>query len=368
MGGYARQPAARHWMETRMTSPLKIGLMGYGYAGRTFHAPVIAHCGHAEVAAIATSQPDQAHADHPQAEIVANLEALVALEAVECIAVATPNDTHFELAARALEAGKHVVVDKPVTLKAEDARTLARLAKQHGVLFAPFHNRRWDGDFMTARELIASGQLGRITHFESHFDRFRPAVRPRWREQAARGGGLLFDLGPHLIDQALALFGTPDSVNATLKIHRDNGTAPDYMHVQLGYADKEVVLHASALAALEPPRFAIHGTQGSYVKRGLDTQEDQLKAGLRPGDVNFGAGNAPGVVRVQQGETEVEHSQPTCDGNYADFYGTLATSIRSGTPFPVTPQDAIDVMTMIELANQSAELGRRLPFIRVGFE
>ncbi|TKC89184.1 oxidoreductase [Trinickia terrae] len=351
-----------------MTSPLKIGLMGYGYAGKTFHAPVIAHCGHAEVAAIATSQPEQARADYPNAEIVADLDALVALETVECVVVATPNDTHFELAARAIEAGKHVVVDKPVTLSADDARTLALLAKKYGVLFAPFHNRRWDGDFMTVRELVASGELGRITHFESHFDRFRPLVRPRWREEASRGGGLLFDLGPHLIDQSLALFGAPETVNATVKIHRDEGVAPDYVHLQLGYADKEVVLHATALAALEPPRFAIHGTRGSYVKSGLDTQEDQLKAGLRPGHVDFGAGNPPGLLRMLEGEQEVERSLPTRDGNYADFYGTLAAAIHDGAPFPVTPQDAIDVMTIIDLANQSAEEGKRLPFERVGFE
>ncbi|QCP47731.1 oxidoreductase [Trinickia violacea] len=351
-----------------MTSPLKIGLMGYGYAGKTFHAPVIAHCGHAEVAAIATSQPDQARADYPAAEIVADLDALVALDAIECVVIATPNDTHFELAARAIEAGKHVVVDKPVTLTAEDARTLALLAMKYDVVFAPFHNRRWDGDFMTVRALLESGQLGRVTHFESHFDRFRPLVKPRWREEASRGGGLLFDLGPHLIDQALALFGAPGTVSATVRTLRDQGTAPDYVHLQLGYPDKEVVLHATALAALEPPRFAIHGTLGSYVKRGLDTQEDQLKAGLRPGDVDFGAGNPPALVRLLQGEAEVEHSQPTQDGNYAGFYGSLAASIRDGAPFPVTPQHAIDVMTIIELANQSAEEGRRLPFARVGIE
>ncbi len=351
-----------------MSSTLNIGLMGYGYAGATFHAPVIAHCGRARLAAIATSRPEGARADYPDAEVVADLDALVALDAVDCVVIATPNDTHFELAAQALEAGKHVVVDKPVTLTADDARTLALLAKKHGVLFAPFHNRRWDGDFLTVRALLANGTLGRVTHFESHFDRFRPLVRQRWREEASRGGGLLFDLGPHLIDQALALFGAPDTVLATVKTHRDEGSAPDYVHVQLGYADKEIVLHASALAALEPPRFTIHGTRGSYLKRGLDTQEDQLKAGLRPGDAGFGGGNPPGLLRVLEGEQEVERELPTRDGAYAEFYGALAAAIQDDTPFPITPQDAIDVMTIIELANRSAEEGRRLPFERFGFE
>lgn len=357
-----------------MARTLKIGLMGYGFAGATFHAPVIEHCGapadapnapYARVAAIATSQPEHARADYPAAEIMADLDGLIASGNVDCIVIATPNDTHYALAAKVLAAGKHVVVDKPVTLTAAEARTLARLAREHGVLFAPFHNRRWDGDFLTVRELIEGGTLGRIVHFESHFDRFRPQVRQRWREEASRGGGLLFDLGPHLIDQALALFGAPESVFATVKQHRDQTSASDYVHLLLGYADKEVVLHASALAAIEPPRFAVHGTRGSYVKAGLDTQEDQLKAGLRPGQDGFGGGNAAGTLRALEGESEVERVVPTRDGAYVEFYRALAEAIAHGAPFPVSAQDAVDVMTVIELANESAREGRRLPFVRV---
>lgn len=357
-----------------MASTLKIGLMGYGFAGATFHAPVIDHCGapadapdtpYARVTAIATSQPERARADYPQARIVADLDALIASNAVDCVVIATPNDMHYALAAKVLAAGKHVVVDKPVTLTAAEARTLAQLAREHHVLFAPFHNRRWDGDFMTVRALIESGVLGRIVHFESHFDRFRPQVRQRWREEASRGGGLLFDLGPHLIDQALALFGAPESVYATVKLHRDQASAPDYVHLLLGYPDKEIVLHASALSAIEPPRYAVHGTRGSYVKFGLDTQEDQLKAGLRPGQSGFGGGNAAGTLRALEGEREVESVVPTRDGAYVEFYRGVAQAIAQGTAFPVTPQDAVDVMSIIELANESAHEGKRLPFVRL---
>ncbi|WP_323119356.1 oxidoreductase [Burkholderia alba] len=347
-----------------MSSLLKIGLMGFGFAGATFHAPVIAQCGRAQVAAIATGQPERARAAYPDAAVVPDLEALLALPDVECIVIATPNDTHFELAQRVLDAGRHVVVDKPVTLSADDARTLARLAAERGRVFAPFHNRRWDGDFLTVRALVDSGELGRITYFESHFDRFRPHVRNRWREDAQRGGGLLFDLGPHLIDQALALFGAPDTVNATVKTRRDDGGAPDFVHLQLGYPDKDVVLHASALAAIEPARFTVLGTGGGYQKHGLDTQEDQLKAGLTPGDVEFGGGNPPGVLRGLDGEIETERPVPTLDGQYAEFYRALAASIHDGAPFPVAAQDAVDVMTIIELAEQSEREGRRVPFVR----
>jgi scyllo-inositol 2-dehydrogenase (NADP+) len=262
-----------------------------------------------------------------------------------------------------LSADKHVVVDKPVTLSAADARTLADLARQKGLLFAPFHNRRWDGDFMTVRGLIESGRLGRIAHYESHFDRFRPKVPQRWREEAARGGGLLFDLGPHLIDQALALFGAPLNVWAAVKQHRDHAHAPDYVHLVLGYADKEVVLHASALAALEPPRFSVHGTRGSYLKTGLDTQEEQLRAGSRPGDAGF-AKNPPGLLREVDGDLDLRQEFATRDGAYVDFYRALAAAVLDGKPFPVTPQDAVDVMTVIELAMTSEAEGRRVPFAR----
>ncbi|OLL29342.1 oxidoreductase [Burkholderia sp. SRS-W-2-2016] len=348
-----------------MSASLKIGLMGYGFAGATFHAPVIENCGRASVAAIATSQTEHAHADYPHAKIVADFDALLALDDIDCIVLATPNDTHFDLARRTLEAGKHVVVDKPVTLNAADAHTLANIALARGKLFVPFHNRRWDGDFLTVRDLLARIELGRVTHYESHFDRFRPGVRQRWREDVTRGGGLLFDLGPHLIDQALALFGPPQTVSATVRAHRDDASAPDYVHIQLGYPDFEVVLHASALTAMPGPRFAIHGTRGSYLKYGLDTQEDQLKAGLRPGDEGFGGGNTAGRLRVLEGEQEVERELPTRDGDYAGFYIALADAIQNGVAFPVSAQDAVDVMTIIDLAARSSEQGARLPFERI---
>jgi scyllo-inositol 2-dehydrogenase (NADP+) len=348
-----------------MSTTLKIGLMGYGMAGATFHAPVIEHCGRAKVAAIATGQPERAQSDYPQAAILPDFDTLIAHEGLDCIVIATPNDTHFDLAKRALEAGRNVVVDKPVTLSAADARALADLAAARGLLFAPFHNRRWDGDFLTVRGLVESGRLGRVTHFESHFDRFRPKVPQRWREEASRGGGLLFDLGPHLIDQALALFGPPKTVYATVREHRDHAHAPDYVHLLLGYADKEIVLHATALAALEPPRFTIHGTRGSYVKTGLDVQEDQLKAGLRPGDANFGR-NPPGLLREVDGDHDLRQEFATRDGAYADYYRSLAASILDGKPFPVPARDAVNVMAIIELAIRSNEEGQRLVFTPAG--
>jgi len=342
-----------------MTAPLQIGLIGYGFSGQIFHAPVIAHSGAARLAAIATSQRERAGADHPGAAIVPDLDALLSLDAVECVVIATPNDTHYDLARRTLEHGKHVLVDKPVTLTAEEARTLAAIAKQRGLVFAPFHNRRWDGDFLTVRELIASGELGRITRYESHFDRFGLGTR----QAAARSGGLLYGLGPHLIDQTLALFGAPESVTAFVQTRREHAGAPDYAHLVLRYPTHDAVLHASALATYAP-RCAIHGTRGSYLQHGFDAQEAQLKAGLYPGQPGFGAGNEAGRLQVWRDDgPPAEREVPNAAGNYADLYRALAAAIREGKPFPVSPRDIIDVMTLIELAMQSATEGRTLPFV-----
>jgi len=344
------------------TSPLlQVGLVGYGFAGVTFHAPLIGHSGRTAVAAIVSSQAERATGDWPAARIYADLDAMLADPGIECVVIATPNDTHFEFASRALEAGKHVVVDKPITLNAADARALAGIASQRKLLLAPFHNRRWDGDFRTVQALVASGRLGRITHFESHFDRFRPEVRQRWRENADSGGGLLYDLGPHLVDQALALFGVPETISATVGAYRDGAKADDYVHLQLGYADKQVVLHASALSALEAPRFTVHGTRGSYLKAGLDVQEDQLKAGLRPGQQGWGK-NLPGIIRQVDGELDVRGELATLDGAYQEFYRMVAASIQDGLPPPVAASDAVTVLEILDLARQSAVDGRRLRF------
>jgi len=341
-----------------MKAQLKVGLIGYGYAGATFHAPLIEYSGSTALAVIATTQTGKAKVDYPTALVVSNIDQLLAIDELDCIVIATPNDTHFDLAYKVLNSGRHVVVDKPVTLTADEAKTLTDFAAQKNVAFVPFHNRRWDGDFLTLQALIGSGKLGRITHFESHFDRFRPDVPQRWREESARGGGLLFDLGPHLIDQALVLFGMPETISATLKHHRDRAAAPDYIHLQLGYPDKEIILHASALSAIVPARFIVHGTQGSYLKTGLDVQEDQLKSGLRPGDATFGV-NPAGLWSELVDHRLSNTALSTQDGAYVEFYRMLASSILDGARFPVAAQDGVNVMMLIELAMQSASDGQR---------
>ncbi len=199
-----------------MPNTLRVGLVGYGYAGKTFHAPLLGTAPGITLAAIASSKPDVVLADWPEVTVYPTPEALIAAAEIDLVVIATPNDTHAPLASAALAAGKHVVVDKPFTLTVAEAEALQAQAAQVGRVLSVFHNRRWDADFLGLQQLLASGRLGRVTEFTSRFDRYRPEVRQRWREAATIGAGIWYDLGPHLIDQALTLFGLPDAISADL--------------------------------------------------------------------------------------------------------------------------------------------------------
>jgi predicted dehydrogenase len=251
---------------TPVTTPaLRVGLIGYGYAGKTFHAPLIAAVPGLQLAAVASRDAAKVHADWPGTEVLADPQALLQRANLDLVVIATPNDSHYPLARAALAAGRHVVVDKPFTLTLAEARELQALAAQRGRLLSVFHNRRWDGDFLTLRALLAAGTLGRVVHLESRFDRFRPQVRQRWRESAQAGAGLWCDLGPHLLDQALQVFGPPRGIVLDQAALRDGAQADDWFLAQLRYDGLRVTLHASALAAAPGPRFTVHGTHGSWV-------------------------------------------------------------------------------------------------------
>ena len=262
-----------------MTSAPKVGIVGYGYAGKTFHAPLIAGVPGLQWVAVSSSDAARVHADWLGLDVHDTPEALIARPDIDLIVIviATPNATHFAIAQAALQAGEHVVVDKPFTLTLLEAQRLDALATAKERVLSVFHNRRWDGDLITVQRLIASGELGRVTHFESHFDRFRPLVHARWRESAAPVAGLWFDLGPHPLDQALQLFGWPQALCLDAASLSD-----DWCMVTLHCDRLRVTLHASMLRAACDLRYAVHGTRGSYVKLGLDQQEDALKAGRRP--------------------------------------------------------------------------------------
>jgi len=351
-----------------MTLPLlRVGLVGYGFAGRTFHAPVLSTVAGLQLAAVASSQPAQVQADWPGVPVDPDAQALLRRGDIDLVVIAAPNAQHHPLAHDALLAGKHVVVDKPFTLDAAEARELAALAAEHQRVLSVYQNRRYDADFLTLRDLLASGQLGRPVYFESHFDRFRPEVRDRWREQAVPGAGLWGDLGSHLLDQALQLFGKPDTLQVDLAALRDGAAVEDYFHALLRYetgphAPLRVVLHATTLAAHAAPRYLVHGTRGSYVKHGVDPQEDALRAGLRPGGADWGVDPVPGDLRVLAvGDWMKDSSVPSRPGNYGDYYAAVRDAIHGVGPNPVPPAQAVELMALLDLGRRSAAEGRALP-------
>lgn len=340
---------------------LNVGLIGFGLAGRAFHAPLIAATPALRLAAVVTSRAQEVAALYPEARAVASVDALLADPAIDLVVVATPNDTHSPLARAALEAGKHVVVDKPFALSVEDARELAALAVTHARILTIFHNRRWDTDFRTVEQLLRDGTLGEVQLAELRWDRFRPAIKQGWRETPHAGAGLLADLGPHLIDQAIRLFGVPEAVSADIVIQREAAQVDDYFELTLHYGSRRVILGAASLVAAPRPRFALHGTLGSFVKYGIDPQEPVLRAGGSPSDPGYGVEPESAWGTLVDGEAG-ERRLPSAAGIWPRFYEQAATAIIEGSAPPVEPEDAIAGLELLELARQSARDGRRLPF------
>ena len=346
-----------------MSSPtaegIGVGLIGYGLAGRVFHAPLIrATPGLALrtiVAKMADAPAEYLRAEYPDVGVVPDVARMLADPAIALVVIATPNNTHAALAKQALRAGKAVVVEKPFALSLAEAREVLALAEAFGQPLTVFHNRRWDSDFLSIRAALEAGVIGRVVHFESHFDRFRPNVRQRWREDGEAGSGVWFDLGPHLVDQALLLFGPPLAVSADLAALRDGARANDWAHVVLRYADKRVVLHASLCVAGHVPRFIVHGTAGSLVKSGADQQETQLVAGLRPGDPEWGADPDPLRLRDATGH---ERAIPAPTGAQQQFYASLAAALAGLGPPPTLPHEVLAVQQVLEAAIIASREGR----------
>jgi predicted dehydrogenase/predicted N-acetyltransferase YhbS len=338
---------------------IRVALIGYGYAGRTFHAPLLRATPGLELAVVCSSRPERVRTDLPDVAIVPSPEQVCVASSVELVVIATPNDTHAPIAAMALRAGKHVVVDKPFTVTLDEARQLTTLARSSGCVLSVFHSRRWDGDFLAIRDLLASGVLGAISHFESHFDRFRPVVRDRWRERSGPGSGLWYDLGPHLVDQTLQLFGLPERVIASFAAQRTAAQSDDWAHVVLEYPRLRAVLHASVLVAAPTPRFIVHGQTASWIKVGVDAQERQLVAALTPGDAR-----SPGPrehAELIEGANGAKRETPIPRGDYRQFYLRLVDAIRGDGANPVAPEQALRVVAVVETALRAAAEGRALP-------
>lgn len=352
-------------------APVSVGLVGYGFSGSTFHAPVMAAVDGLRLAAVVSGRPERVAAHWPGVRVCRYLHEMLEDASLDLVVLTSPNTEHYPQAKAALQAGKHVVVEKPFTVTSREAEDLIDCARTHGLILSVYHNRRWDNDFLTVRRIVSSGLLGRLHGYEARFDRFRPQVRDRWREHDVPGSGILYDLGPHLIDQALVLFGPPQTVTADLAIQRAGGQAVDWFSVVLGYPGLRAVLSAGTLVKAPGPRFVLHGDRGSFVKHGLDPQEDALKRGERPpadddsadaeaANGGWGA-DAPeryGVLTTEVEGLEVESRIATDLGCYQAYYRAVAEAVRDGGPPPVSADDGRQTIRIIELAMESHAMGR----------
>ncbi|QJQ97234.1 MULTISPECIES: oxidoreductase [Halomonadaceae] len=343
-----------------MKTTYNVGLVGYGFASKTFHVPLIAATPGLELVAVSSSDAGKVQAGLPDVAVEARPHALFARDDIDLVVIPTPNETHFPLAKAALAAGKHVVVDKPFTVTLSEARMLKAQADEAERLLSVFQNRRWDSDFLTLKALIDEGSLGRIVSVESRFDRFRPDVRDRWREQAKPGGGIWYDLGPHLLDQARELFGMPRAIMLDMAARREGAVVDDDFVALLDYGERRVTLQASALVAADSPRFIVHGTKGSYVKFGLDPQEARLKAGETPSP-HWGEDPLNGTLTLFEGGGEAAptiREYPTQAGDYLAYYRGIVAALQGKAASPVSVDDALSVMTLLEAGLDSYRQGR----------
>jgi predicted dehydrogenase len=324
-------------------------------AGRVFHGPLIAAVPGIAITKVASGKLDAVRAEVGDVLVVPSAQALFADPEIDLVVIATPTATHASLAIAALQAGKHVVVEKPFATSLVDAREVVAVAAAQNRRLWVFHNRRWDGDYMGVKAAIETGAIGRVVHFEANYDRYRPHVIDRWREDGSPGSGLWFDLAPHLVDQAVQLFGAPQAVSAEMAALRDGGRADDWALVTLRYPDKRVVLHVSLLAIGAAPRFRIHCTNGSLIKQTIDPQEAQIVAGLRPADAEYGLDPDPLVTIASDGRRSESLVPRGCQ---QAFYASIVDALAHDGPGPNTVDEALIVQAVIDAAYRSAREGR----------
>lgn len=347
----------RFTIKPLMSEQIRVGVIGFGLAGRVFHTAVLDAIPGFTLQGIVKPTGDEAKAAYPGVPCYRTLEEIFADTSIRLIVVATPSHTHFEVAERCLREQRHVVIDKPFTLTSQEAATLIEMARERNLLLSAYQNRRWDGDFKTVQQILAGGALGRLVSYTSHFDRFRPEPRRGvWRESGGPGSGTLFDLGTHLIDQATTLFGTPTLIEASIRIEREEGQADDAFDIRLTYQQHHclvVRLSASTLARIPGPRFLLNGTRGSFVKFGLDPQEQQLKDGLRFDAPGFGEDPESDWGTLQLMD-EAPRRIRTERGDYRAYYENVRDTLLGKSLLAVTPIEAWRTTRLVELARKSS--------------
>lgn len=344
---------------TTSSTPIHTALLSYGMSGEVFHGPLLAAHRGFHLSKIVERKTDKSATRYPGAARVRNVDDVFQDPSTELIIVNTPNETHYSFAMRALQAGKHVVVEKPFTVTVREADELLSTAAKNNRVLTVFHNRRWDGGFLTLQDVLNKGSLGKICEFEAHYDRYRNQIEPHtWKEVTSPGTGILYNLGSHLIDQALVLFGKPQEVDARIGVRRAGGAVDDYYDIRLVYHDFLAILKSSYLVREPGPQYIIHGSEGSFVKYGIDPQEQALKDGMIPGTSGWGTEDEStwALLHDAAGRRRI----PTVAGNYLAFYENLFQAIRLGKDLAVKAGDARDVIRVIEACYESNRAHRAI--------
>jgi predicted dehydrogenase len=336
---------------------INVALSAYGMSGEVFHAPLLSSHPGFKLKKVVERKTNKSSAAYPFVEVIRDYEAVLQDPAIDLIVINTPNSLHYGQTKKALAAGKHVIVEKPFTVTSQEAKELIAFAQQQKKVLTVFQNRRWDGDFMTVKQVVENKLLGQLVEFEAHYDRFRNYVEANtWKEETGPGSGILYNLGSHMIDQALVLFGMPESVTADIRVQRPGGKIDDSYDIRMNYAQMRVVLKSSYLVREPGPRYILHGTQGTFMKYGLDPQEDALKVGGKPTDKNWGTDPKPfwGIINTQLNNLHLTGQIETLPGDYLQFYENVYQSITAGKPLAVQAEESMQGIRIIEAAMESS--------------
>jgi len=346
-----------------MNRKITTGIAAFGMSGKVFHAPLLSFHQGFRLKTICERSKNEVKALYPNVHVARSIEEMLSDEEIELVIINTPDHTHAEYAHKALMAGKHVIVEKPFTLHASEGEDLLNLATRKQKLLTSFQNRRWDGDFITIQKIVKNDLLGRLVEYEASFNRYRNFIQPNtWKEDGNTGTGTLYNLGSHLIDQALVLFGMPEAVFSDIRTHRTDGQVDDYFDLHLLYKDLRVALKASYLVREPGPRYSLHGTHGSYLKYGIDPQEEALKKGLLPTDPDWGKEpkSSWGTMNTDKRGLHFVGKIETFAGNYLAFYDNIYEAIVQGAELAVKPQEAINIIKVIEAAYESSKTKRTI--------
>ena len=344
---------------------LNAGIIGFGLSGKVFHAPFLDKHPGFNLKKIVERHQQHTKEIYPYIMVVNNFNDLLNDQEIDLVVICTPNTSHYLIAKQCLMAGKHIVIEKPFTPTSKEADELIRIAESKNLNLFVYHNRRWDNDFLTVKKVLEAELLGDISEYEVHFDRYKPEIIiGAWRDEKKPGGGILFDLGSHLIDQALHLFGFPDSISADIRIQREGSKVDDYFDLMLHYPAFNATLKAGMLVKEPGPRFILHGSKGSFLKYGIDPQENALKNGLTPDAENWGEEDRKqwGYLTIDDNGLQQDKRIQTLPGCYQCFYDNVYDVLAKGGEMAIKPDEARDVIRIIEIAFESTLQNKPISF------